>query len=280
MDSLVSTEWLAGELGAPDLRVLDATLLLPGDDRDPRAEFEAGHIPGAVFMDLAELADSGSALPNMLPNEAKFASRMQSLGVGDGARVVVYDNSPLHSSARAWWMLRSFGAHQVAVLDGGLPKWRAEGRELEPGKPQVRHRHFVAYLDDKAVAAKQAVLAASQSGSHQLVDARPAERFGGQFPDGRPGIASGHIPGSHNLPQDRLFNPDNTWKRDEELRAEFERAGVDLDQPMITTCNSGITAAVVLFGAQLLGKSDVSLYDGSWTEWGADPETPKAVGVA
>ena len=280
MDSLVSTEWLAGELGAPDLRVIDATLVLPGDGRDARAEFEAAHIPGAVFMDLSELTDTSSGLPNMLPTEPKFASRMQSLGVGDGNRVVVYDNSPLHSSARAWWMFRIFGAHQVAVLDGGFPKWRAEGREVESGRPQIRHRHFVAYLDEAAVATKEAVRAAIDAGTHQIVDARSQDRFLGHFPEAGGKVASGHIPGSKNLPQDRLFNPDNTFKQGDALRAEFEQAGIDLNRPLITSCNSGITAAVLAFGAHLLGKQDVQLYDGSWQEWGADPETPKAVGAA
>ena len=280
MDSLVSTEWLAGELGAPDLRVIDATLVLPGDGRDARAEFEAAHIPGAVFMDLSELTDTSSGLPNMLPTEPKFASRMQSLGVGDGNRVVVYDNSPLHSAARAWWMFRIFGAHQVAVLDGGFPKWRAEGREVESGRPQIRHRHFVAYLDEAAVATKEAVRAALDAGSHQIVDARSQDRFFGHFPEAGGKVAPGHIPGAKNLPQDRLFNPDNTFKQGDALRAEFEGAGIDLNRPLITSCNSGITAAVLAFGAHLLGKQDVQLYDGSWQEWGADPETPKAVGAA
>jgi thiosulfate/3-mercaptopyruvate sulfurtransferase len=280
MDDLVSTDWLAGELGATGLRIIDATIFLPGSGRDARVEYEAEHIPGAVFMDLDEIVDSANPAPHMLPPEAKFASRMQSLGLGDGNRFVVYDNSPLHSAARAWWMLRSFGAHYVAVLDGGLPKWKAEGRPVESGAPQIRHGHFAAFLDEAAVANLAYVAGVVHSDRHEIVDARPAARFAGEEPEPRPGVMPGHIPGSKNLPQAELFNPDNTWKRGDELRAAFEQAEVDLDKPMITTCGSGVTAAVLLFGAHLLGKNDVKLYDGSWSEWGADPSTPKATGRA
>ena len=275
MQSLVSTEWLAGELGVPDLRVIDASIFLPGSGRHAREEYEAEHIPGAVFMDLDEIVDSDHPAPHMLPPEHKFASRMQSLGLGDGNRFVIYDNSPLHSSARAWWMLKIFGAHHVAILDGGLQKWKAEGRPVESGRPQVRHGHFTPYLDSEAVADKEFVLGRVGSGSHELVDARPASRFAGQDPEPRPGVMPGHMPGARNLPQSLLFNGDNSWKQGDALRAAFEAAGVDLSKPMVTTCGSGVTAAVLLFGAQLLGKEDVKLYDGSWSEWGADPATPK-----
>lgn len=275
MESLVSTEWLAGELGQSDLRILDATYFLAASGRDARAEYEAAHIPGAVFFDLKDVSDTDSPYPNMLPSTQKFASRMQTLGIGDGARVVVYDNSPLHSSARAWWMLRSFGARQVAILDGGLPKWQAEGRPLESGRTQVRHGHFTPLASDYAVADKSFMLANLEARTYQVLDARSAERFagGGSDPHGVPG---GHIPGSSNLPQDRLFNEDNTFKRGDALRAEFEAAGINLALPLVTTCGSGVTAASLLFGAHLLGKEDVKLYDGSWSEWGADPDTPKA----
>jgi thiosulfate/3-mercaptopyruvate sulfurtransferase len=279
MDSLVTTEWLEGELGAPDLRVIDATLFLPGEPRDARGEYEAGHIPGAVFLDLEEVSDSFNPIPHMFPPEAKFASRMASLGLGDGQRFVVYDNSPLHSAARAWWMLRSFGAHYVALLDGGMQKWKAEGRRVESGRPRVRHGHFTARRDSAAVVDK-AFVASLIGGDHELVDARGAARFTGEEAEPRPGMASGHIPGSKNLPQGRLFNADNSWKRGEALRSEFDAAGVDLDKPLVTTCGSGITACVLLFGARLLGKADGRLYDGSWSEWGADPDTPKATGAA
>ncbi len=280
MESLVTTEWLERELGASDLKVIDATLFLPGEPRDARAEYEAEHIPGAVFLDLDEVSDPSNPAPHMLPSDARFASRMASLGLRDGQRFVVYDNSPLHSAARAWWMLRSFGAHYVAILDGGLQKWKAEGRPLESGCPSVRHGHFSPSLDRRGVADKEAVASLIGAGSHEIVDARGAERFTGEEAEPRAGLASGHIPGSRNLPQGRLFNADNSWKRGDALEAEFEAAGVDLGKPMVATCGSGITACVLLFGAHLLGKEDARLYDGSWSEWGADPATPKATGPA
>jgi thiosulfate/3-mercaptopyruvate sulfurtransferase len=280
MESLVSTDWLEKELGAPDLRIIDASYFLPGDQRDARADYEAEHIPGAVFLDLEEVADSANPVPHMLPPEHKFASRMQSLGLRDGNRFVVYDNSPYHSAARAWWMLRSFGAHYVAILDGGLQKWKAEGRPLESGKSQVRHGHFTPMLDREVVADKAFVAGLLGGDSHEIVDARGPGRFTGDEKEPRPGMASGHIPGAKNLPQGKLFNPDNSFKRGDALRAAFDEAGVDLSRPMVTTCGSGITACVLLFGAHLLGKEDVKLYDGSWSEWGADPETPKAMGAA
>lgn len=277
MDSLVTTDWLEAELGADDLRVIDATAFLPGTGRDARAEYEAAHIPGAVFFDIEEVSDRDSPLPHMLPAPHKFASRMQSLGLGDGNRFVVYDNSPLHSAARAWWMLRIFGAHHVALLDGGLEKWSAEGRPLESGAQPRRHGHFTPLFAADAVVDKAQMLGLA---GHDIVDARPAGRFAGEAPDSRPGVASGHIPGSLSAPQSGFFNADNSWKRGEDLRAVFDAAGVDLSRPMVTTCGSGVTAAVILFGAHLLGKEDVRLYDGSWSEWGADPATPKAIGAA
>ena len=280
MDMLVSTEWLEAELGAPDLRIIDATLFLASHGRDARAEYEAEHIPGAVFLDLDEVVDSDNPAPHMLPPEAKFASRMQSLGLGDGSRFVVYDNTPLHSSARAWWMLKTFGAHYAAILDGGMVKWKAERRPVEAGRPHVRHAHFSPLFDGREVADKGFVSSIMGAGSHELVDARSAGRFTGEEAEPRPGLPVGHIPGSKHLPQGQLFNPDNTWKQGDALRAAFDAAGVDLSRPLVTTCGSGITAAVLLFGARLLGKEDVMLYDGSWSEWGADPATPKATGAA
>jgi len=279
MDALVTTEWLANELGANDLRVVDATYVLASDGRDPAAEYEAAHIPGAVFFDVGEISDLTNPLPTMLPPPEKFASRMQSLGLGDGSRIVIYDNSPYRTAARAWWMLRIFGAHDVAVLDGGFAKWQAEGRPVESGKPQHRHRHFTVWADDSQVRTLDQMKANVDSGAEQVLDARSGPRFTGEEPDPRPATHAGHIPGSKNLPYKQLFNDDGTWKTGDALKAEFEKAGIDLSKPLVTTCGSGITAAVLLFGAHLLG-NEAALYDGSWSEWGADMSTPKATGAA
>lgn len=281
MEQLVSTEWLAKELGASDLRVVDASMFLPSDNRNAAAEFEAEHIPGAVFMDLSEIVDSANPLPMMLPGAEKFASRMQSLGLGDGSRIVIYDNSPWKSAPRAWWMLSQvFGAHGVAVLDGGLAKWKAEGRALESGKPTVRHRHFTAWKNDKVVRDKAQMRANIDSKAEQVVDARGAARFTGEEADPRPNVGSGHIPGSRNLPYSSVYNADGTWKRGDELKDVFEGAGIDLAKPLVATCGSGLTASSIVFGAHLLGMENVALYDGSWSDWGSDPETPKAMGAA
>lgn len=280
MEILVSTDWLAENIGASDLRIVDATYFLPEVGRDAAAEYEAQHIPGAVFLNLGELVDSASPLPNTVPPAEKFASRMQALGLGDGSRIVIYDNSPHRTSARAWWLFEIFGSPNVAILDGGIGKWIAEKRETESGKAQLRHRHFTVWRDEKAVATKQEVLDNLSSRAAQLVDARTMSRFTAEEPEIRAGMASGHIPASVCLPSSRLFNADGTWKRGHELRGLFIEAGVDLDKPLITTCGSGITAAVLLFGARLLGKKDVRLYDGSWSDWGSDPATPKATGAA
>ncbi|MFM9977761.1 MAG: 3-mercaptopyruvate sulfurtransferase [Sphingomonadaceae bacterium] len=278
MDSLVSTEWLANELGASDLRVVDASWHL--DSRDAAAEYEAGHIPGGVFMDLGGLADSTSDLPMMLPQAEKFASRMQSLGLGDGSRIVLYDDSDLKSATRAWWMLRLFGAHQVAILDGGLAKWKAEGRELTAGKESLRHRHFTVWKDASHVRSKEQMLALLESKAEQIVDARGAARFEGREAEPRLGVDPGHMPGSRNLPMANLYNSDGTWKTGDALRAAFAEAGVEPTQPIAATCGSGITATAIAFGAHLLGNDRVAVYDGAWSEWGADKETPKDIGPA
>ena len=280
MTPLVMTDWLASELGANDLRVIDATLFMPDAGRNARAEFETGHIPGAVYLDLDELADTGNPVPNMLPSPEKFASRMQALGLGDGSRIVVYDNSPLHSSARAWWMLTLFGAHEVAILDGGFAKWQAEGRATESGKPVVRHRHFTVWGDTKSVRSMQAMTDNLRTKAEQVVDARPAGRFAGTDPEPREGLRCGHIPGSRSLPHSELFNADGTWKQGDALRAAFTDAGVDPAKPLVATCGSGVTAAVLVFGATLLGSTDAALYDGSWSEWGASATAPVVTGAA
>ena len=278
MDALVTTEWLAAELGASDLRVVDATYLDASSGRDAAADYEAAHIPGAVFMNLGELRDTDTDLPMMMPTAEKFASRMQSLGLGDGSRIVLYDSSPWHTSARAWWMLTTFGAHDVAILDGGWAKWQAEGRATASGKEQLRHRHFTVWADSKGVRTLDQMKANVDSAAEQVVDARSAARFTGEEPDPRPATHAGHIPGSVNLPYDQLFNADGTWKQGDALRQAFLNAGVDLDRGIVATCGSGITGSTLAFGLHLLGKS-AALYDGSWSEWGADRSTPKATGA-
>lgn len=280
MDALVTTEWLEKELGASDLRIVDATKLGADLGRNAREEYEAGHIPGAVFMDLDELVDGNSDIENMAPPPEKFASRMQSLGLGDGSRIVLYDDSPWHTAARAWWLLTLFGAHDVAILDGGIAKWRAEGRPLEMGKQQLRHRHFTVWKDAKLVRTKEQMIANLDSKAEEVVDARPAKRFTGEERDPRPGIAPGHIPGSKNVPAGSMFNEDGTYKNDADTKAAFEAAGVDLGKPLVTTCGSGITACVLAFSANRIGKKDWAVYDGSWADWGSDPATPKATGAA
>ncbi|HTG39951.1 3-mercaptopyruvate sulfurtransferase [Sphingomonas sp.] len=278
MDSLVSTEWLASELGASDLRVVDATWVIAGQG-DPVADYERAHIPGAVFLDLEDVRDTASPLPMMLPPAEKFAGRMQSLGLGDGSRIVVYDNSPYKTAARAWFMFKTFGAHDVAILDGGFAKWRAEGRAVDSGRETLCHRRLTARADRKQVRTLADMKANMDSGAEQVVDARSTSRFTGEEPEPRAEIASGHIPGAHNVPIARLFDADGTYKSPEAIAQVFADAGVDVDRPIVTTCGSGVTASVLAFALHRIGK-DAALYDGSWSEWGADPTTPKETGPA
>ncbi len=265
---LVSTEWLGQHLNAPDLRILDASWYLPGENRDARAEYEAAHIPGARFFDIDDISDRNSALPHMAPPVEMFVSRMRAMGIGDGHRVVVYDGAGLFSAARVWWLFRHFGKTDVAVLDGGLPKWTAEGRPVEDEPPVLRDRHFTARRDASLVRDVTQVAAAAKLGSAQIVDARSPERFRGEAAEPRPGLRSGHIPGSRNVHYRALLNDDGTLKDEATLRGVFADAGVDLDKPAITSCGSGVTAAIVNLALERVGHRSHSLYDGSWAEWG------------
>jgi thiosulfate/3-mercaptopyruvate sulfurtransferase len=279
MNPLVTTEWLAAELGKTDIRVIDATLFLAAHGRNARSEFEAAHIPGAVFFDIDEVSDTASPLPHMLPPPEKFASRMQALGLGDGSRIIVYDNSPLRSAARVWWMLTLFGAHEVAILDGGFAKWVAEGRAVESGKPIVRHRHFTVWADKSLVRDSRQMTENLRSKAELVVDARSAGRFAGTEPEPRAGLRSGHIPGSKNLPFDTLFNEDGTYKSLDAIKAAFDASGVDFAKPVVGTCGSGVTSAVLAFAATLIGHPKMAIYDGSWSEWGASATNPVVTGV-
>jgi len=281
-DALVSTDWLAEHIAAPDIRVVDGSYYLPLEGLDPRLEFEAHHIPGAVFFDIDEIADTSVDLPHMLPAPEKFSARVRKLGLGDGVRIIAYDQRGLFSAARVWWTFRLFGHSDVSVLDGGLVKWMAEGRPVEEGPARPVERHFTARMNSLMVRDRDQVLGNIDSGREQLVDVRSRGRFEGTEPDPRPGLRQGHIPGSRNLPFTELLNRETqTLLPVEQLRERFAAAGIDMKRPVITTCGSGITAAVLAFGLHIADHKDISLYDGSWAEWG-DPEAdlPTANGPA
>lgn len=278
--TLVSTEWLAGHIKSPDLRIFDASWYLPAMERDAKAEYAAGHIPGARFFDIDEIADLRTGLPHTVPPVEKFMSRMRAMGVGDGHQVVVYDGMGMFSAARVWWLFRLMGQNDIAVLDGGLPKWQAEGRAVTDDPPTVRDRHMTVTRQNQMIKDVTEVARAAKLGSHEIIDARTPGRFAGEDPEPRAGMRSGHIPGSKNLFFGDLLNGDGTMKPPEALKALFEKAGVDLSKPAITSCGSGVTAAILTLAMARFGKDDVAVYDGSWSEWGMYADLPIETGAS
>ena len=277
-DPLVSTAWLADHLEAPDVRIVDASWFLPTAERDPRAEYAAAHIPGAVFFDIDEIADTESPLPHMLPSSVKFASRVQKLGLGDGVRIVVYDSSGILGAARVWWTFRVMGHEDVVVLDGGLPRWLAEGRPVDDRLPAPQPRHFTPRLAGDLVCDLAQMRRTVETGRAQIVDARPAGRFTGETPEPRAGLRSGHMPGAVNIPGGSVFAEDGLMKSAEALATLFAAAGLDLKKPIVTTCGSGITASLLALALARIGRSRTTVYDGSWSEWGGRDDTPVVTG--
>ncbi len=276
--TLVSADWLAAHLKDSDLRIFDATWFLPTMERDAKAEYDAGHIPGARFFDIDEISDQRSELPHMAPPVEKFMSRMRAMGVGDGHQVVVYDSLGLFSAARVWWLFRLMGQKNIAVLDGGLPKWLAAGHPITKDKPTIRDRHMTVVPRNDLVKDVTQVARAAKLGDYTIIDARAADRFRGEADEPRAGMRKGHIPGAYNVPFTTLLNADGTMKDPDGIRAVFTTAGADLTKPVITTCGSGVTAAVLALALERIGKTDHSLYDGSWSEWGMYADLPIQTG--
>ena len=270
---LKSTEWLAEHLRDRDVVAVDGSYFLPTQKRDAHAEYKSGHIPGAVFFDIEVVCDDSTDLPHMLPGAIQFGKAVGALGIGDGDTVVVYDSQGLYSAARVWWTFRVFGAENVFILDGGLPKWKAEGRPIETGEPKRPTRQFHAEMDIGPVAMLADVRMALSDGSAQIVDARSAARFAGTAPEPRPGLRSGHMPGSFNVPFERVVENGRLVSRDR-IEDAFTAAGVDLDKPIITSCGSGVTAAILTLALDSVGRTPKGLYDGSWSEWGSRPDVP------
>jgi thiosulfate/3-mercaptopyruvate sulfurtransferase len=273
-DVLVSAGWLAAYLGEPDLRVVDATFYLPHLGRDARAEFEQAHLPGAVFFDIDAIADHTTTLPHMLPAPSAFADAVGALGIGTGDRVVAYGAPGLIASARVWWTFRVFGHDRVAVLDGGSAAWKRDGRPLEAGRPAPAPRRFAATLHKELVADLARMRAILERRDAQIIDARSRGRFAATEPEIRPGLRGGHIPGSLSLPYTELFSPDGMLRPEADVRGSFQTAGLDLAGPVVATCGSGVSAAVLALAMYRLGRRDAAVYDGSWTEWGGRTDTP------
>lgn len=280
-EALVSTQWLTDNLDAPDLHVVDASYYLPGEGLDPRGEFEAQHIPGAVFFDIDDIKDPDSDLPHMLPPPHIFSSKVRRLGLGDGLRLVIYDQRGIWSAPRVWWTFRYFGHHEVAVLDGGLPKWLNEGRSVDVGPSPAGERHFTPRINSFVVRDREQLLGNLTSKREQVLDARARARFEGSAPEPREGMRSGHIPGSCNLPFTEVVDQtQQTMLDNATLRERFSAAGIDLKRPVVTSCGSGVTAGVLSLALHRLGHRDVSVYDGSWSDWGRPGDTPVESGPA
>lgn len=277
--TLVSTDWLAAHLKDPDLRIFDASWYLPDAGRDAMAEYNAQHIQGARYFDIDDISDGRSELPHMAPPVEKFMSRMRAMGVGDGHQVVVYDGIGLFSAARVWWLFRLMGQKNIAVLDGGLPKWLADGHPTTADAPTIRDRHMTVKYEGHRTRDVTDVARAAKLGDHSIIDARAQARFRGEAPEPRAGMRSGHIPGSTNVFYKDLLNANGTMKAPTALRTVFQDAGVDLQKPAITTCGSGVTAAILSLALERIGKTDHSLYDGSWSEWGMYADLPIATGA-
>jgi thiosulfate/3-mercaptopyruvate sulfurtransferase len=272
---LVETDWLAARLSAPDVVVLDGSMHLPTTGRNARAEYAEAHIPGAIYFDIDAIADKANPLPHMLPSTVQFASQVKKLGIGDGSRIIVYDSEGLYSAARVWWMFRTMGHDDVAVLNGGLKKWRAEGRALDDMPPPARMpRHFTPRFRTDLVRDWSEVKSLIGDTSTQIVDARAANRWAGGVPEPRAGLRSGRIPSSKNVPFQALLNADGTLKSVAELRTIFKAAGIDEARPVVASCGSGVTAGVIAFALAQLGHPDTAVYDGSWTEWGGRDDLP------